>query len=80
MVGSPTRLIRLHPGGRPSSAHPSSPATPGLGQSGQLRGVGWMAVRVDARRLHPAVPGVAVQVVGEHRYTGEGRDPPRERP
>jgi hypothetical protein len=43
-----------------------------VAQPGQVRVVGWVAVGVDAGGLHPAVPGVAVEIVGELRMPGDG--------
>lgn len=43
-----------------------------VAQPGKVRVVGWVPVRVDAGGLHPAVPGVAVEIVGELRMPGDG--------
>ena len=45
---------------------------PVLPQVGQVRRARRVAVGVDARDLHPAVPGVAVEIVGQDGLAGQG--------
>jgi hypothetical protein len=63
------RAARLPLEGRATLGIGPQPVLPQVGQVGRA---GRVAVGVGARDLDPAVPGVAVQVVGKDRLAGEG--------
>ena len=69
--GQPVRrAVQLSAGGHAPGGDVVRPEEP-VTQESQLRSGGRVGVRVDAGRLHPAVPDVAVQVVAALRGGGQ---------